>query len=120
MKITDKLIERIITKIELKISKKENKISNKNDISKRLKLYRDLLDRIDSYRREEGIFTLRHYRYFTLEVDDIDIDTKRGLVEYYAKKLGLKFGEQNNTHAKEVKIEAYKGEVKDYESFKTK
>ncbi len=72
MKLIDRLIEFIITKIELRISKKENKISNKNDISQRLTLYRDLLDRIDSYRSEtEGIVTIRHYRYFSVHIDDL-------------------------------------------------
>lgn len=72
MNIIDKLIERIITKIEIRISKKENKISKKDGISERLKLYRDLLDRIDKYRseQEEGTVILRHYRYFTFKVDE--------------------------------------------------
>ena len=71
MNIIDKLIERIITKIEIRISKKENKVSKKDGISERLKLYRDLLDRIDSYRSEiEGAVTIRHYRYFSVHIDD--------------------------------------------------
>ena len=72
MKLIDKLIERLITKIEIRISKKENKISKKDGISERLKLYRDLLDRLDKYRNEqgEGTVTLRHYRYFTFKVDE--------------------------------------------------
>lgn len=72
MNIIDKLIDRIITKIEIRISKKENKVSKKDGISERLKLYRDLLDRLDKYRneQEEGTVILRHYRYFTIEVDE--------------------------------------------------
>ena len=72
MKLIDRLIERIITKIEIRISKKENKVSKKDGISERLKLYRDLLDRIDEYRseQEKGTVILRHYRYFTFKVDE--------------------------------------------------
>lgn len=72
MNIIDKLIDRIITKIEIRISKKENKVSKKDGISERLKLYRDLLDRIDKYRseQEEETLIIRHYRYFTFKVDE--------------------------------------------------
>lgn len=70
MKLIDKLMERILTKIEFKISKKEKKIATKNNVSERLKLYRDLLNRIDEYRSElDNSVITRHYRYFRFTVD---------------------------------------------------
>lgn len=72
MKITDKIIERVLTRIEFKISKKEKKIACKNNASERLKLYRDLLNRIDEYRSElDNSVTVRHYRYFTPTISEL-------------------------------------------------
>ena len=73
MKLIDKFICFFITKIEFKISKKENKVKDKNNISPRLQMYRDLLDRLDDYKIKlnKDLIIIRHYRYFTFKVDDI-------------------------------------------------
>ena len=58
-----KLLNFIITKIE----------KNTKDTEKR-NLYRDILNLIDKYNFNVYHFvTIRYYRYFTFDVDDIDI-----------------------------------------------
>lgn len=50
---------------EVRLSKKENKIESRENISLKLKLYRDILDILDTYyKRTQKISTYRHYRYF--------------------------------------------------------
>lgn len=65
-----KIITYIIEKKELRLSKKENKIGDKTNPSDKLKLYRDLLDRLDKYKMGANGLILRHYRYFTVEIDE--------------------------------------------------
>lgn len=66
-----KIITYIIQKMEWHISKKEHKIHCKDNPSKRLKLYRDLLDRIDEYKHQDNTLLIRHYRYFTFNVSSV-------------------------------------------------
>lgn len=64
-----KIITYLIKKTELHLSKKENKLQDKTNPSKKLKLYRDLLDRIDKYVGGNHHEILRHYIYFTIKID---------------------------------------------------
>ena len=68
-----KIIDFIITKAEIHLSKKEKCLNNKNTTNEKIKLYRNILDEIDKYKKtQKKLLTFRHYRYFTFEVDDID------------------------------------------------
>lgn len=68
-----KIIDFIITKAEMHLSKKEKCLNNKNTTNEKIKLYRNILDEIDKYKKtQKNLLTLRHYRYFTFEVDDIE------------------------------------------------
>lgn len=65
-----KIITCVIKKKEWQLSKKEHKLGEKENPSKELKLYRDLLDRLDQYKMGTDGLILRHYRYFTVKIDE--------------------------------------------------
>ena len=68
-----KIINWLITKSEKRLSKKEKCLFKKETSNKKLKLYRNLLNEIDEYTCEvKNIKILRHYRYKTLNVDDLE------------------------------------------------
>ena len=68
-----KIINWLITKSEKRLSKKEKCLFKKETTNKKLKLYRKLLNEIDNYNYEnKNITTLRHYRYITFDIDDLE------------------------------------------------
>lgn len=68
-----KIVTFIITKLETKLSKKEKCLNKKTTLNDKLNLYRTLLNEIDSYNyKTKNILTLRHYRYMTFDVDNLE------------------------------------------------
>lgn len=68
-----KIINWLITKSEKRLSKKGKYLFKKETKNEKLKLYRTLLNEIDKYNYEtKNITTLRHYRYITFGVDDLE------------------------------------------------
>ena len=68
-----KIINWLITKNEKRLSKKEKCLFKKEVKNEKLKLYRTLLNEIDSYNfKTKNIIVLRHYRYKTFSVDDLE------------------------------------------------
>lgn len=68
-----KILDFIITKAEMHLSKKEKCLNNKNTTNEKIKLYRNILDEIDKYKKtQKNLLIFRHYRYFTFEIDDIE------------------------------------------------
>ena len=68
-----KIITWIIGKLEKRLSKKEKCLFKKETKNEKLKLYRTLLNEIDSYNsKTKNITTLRHYRYITFGIDDLE------------------------------------------------
>lgn len=63
-----KILDYILTKLEWRLSKKSKD-------KEKLILYRTLLNEIDNYKRKinPSLCILRHYRYATFKVDEIDI-----------------------------------------------
>ena len=72
MSKADKIIFWVLGKIEFRLSKKENKILKRDNVSDRLRMYRDILDIIDTYRMkinpELSIF--RHYRNMLFKIEE--------------------------------------------------
>lgn len=68
-----KIINWLITKSEKRLSKKEKCLFKKETTNEKLKLYRKLLDEIDNYDyKNKNTTTLRHYRYKTFKVDNLE------------------------------------------------
>ena len=66
-----KIITFIITKLEKRLSKKEKCLFKSKTDNKKIKLYRKLLNEIDTYNYEvKNISTFRHYRYVKFIIDD--------------------------------------------------
>ena len=65
-----KIITLIISKKEFRLSKKNNCAFKNKTNNEEIKLYRKLLNDIDSYNyKTKNITTLRHYRYKTFKID---------------------------------------------------
>lgn len=68
-----KIINWLITKSEKRLSKKEKCLFKKETKNEKLKLYRTLLNEIDSYNsKTKNVIVLRHYRYTTFSIDDLE------------------------------------------------
>ena len=68
-----KIVTFIITKLEIRLSKKEKCLNKKTTTNDKLNLYRTLLNEIDNYNyKAKNTLTLRHYRYMTFDVDDLE------------------------------------------------
>ena len=68
-----KIVTFIITKLETRLSRKEKCLNKKTTSNDKLNLYRTLLNEIDNYNyKTKNILTLRHYRYMTFDVDDLE------------------------------------------------
>lgn len=68
-----KIIEWILSKKEFNLSKKENCLWKTTTKNEELKLYRELLNLIDKYKyKTKEITTIRHYRYKTIKIDNIE------------------------------------------------
>lgn len=67
------IINWLITKSEKRLSKKEKCLFKKETKNEKLKLYRTLLNEIDSYNSKiKNVMVLRHYRYMTFNVDNLE------------------------------------------------